>query len=55
MYNQIFVKKKGSWKNFLWAPRQWVGRRSEPILGYIQKFDEKIVSGSDGLSGQHAS
>ena len=31
-----FLKKKGSSKNFL-----WVGRRQEPILGYISKFDEK--------------
>ena len=28
-------------KNFLWAPRLWVGRRKEPILGYVPKNDEK--------------
>ena len=28
-------------KNFLWASRLWVGRRKEPILGYVPKNDEK--------------
>ena len=27
--------------NFLWASRLWVGRRKEPILGYVPKNDEK--------------
>ena len=44
-----FLKKEGIKKNFLWAPRLWVGRRWEPILGYISKFDGKKVSGSNGL------
>ena len=26
---------------FLWATRLWVGRRREPILGYVPKYDEK--------------
>ena len=30
-------------KNFLWASRLWVGRRKEPILGYVPKNDEKII------------
>ena len=34
-------KTKGSSKNFLWASRLWVGRRKEPILGYVPKNDEK--------------
>ena len=33
--------KKGSSKNFLWASCLWVGRRKEPILGYVPKNDEK--------------
>ena len=28
-------------KNFLWSSRLWVGRRKEPILGYVPKNDEK--------------
>ena len=36
-----FWNKKGSSKNFLWASRLWVGRRKEPILGYISKTDVK--------------
>ena len=28
----------------------WVGRRQEPILGYISEFDGKKVSGSNGLN-----
>ena len=31
-------------KNFLWAPRLWVGRRKEPILGYVLKNGEKSNS-----------
>ena len=30
-------------KNFLWASRLWVGRRKEPILGYVPKNDEKRI------------
>ena len=44
-----FQKKKGYRKKFLWAPRLWVGRRWEPILGYISKFDGIKVSGINGL------
>ena len=32
-------------KNFLWASRQWVCRRKEPILGYVPKQDEKNSGG----------
>ena len=28
-------------KNFPWASDLWVGRRKEPILGYVAKNDEK--------------
>ena len=27
-------------KNFLWAPRLWVCRQYEPILGNVAKIDE---------------
>ena len=40
-FNSIF--KKGHSKNFLWASRLWVGRRKEPILGYVPKNDEKWI------------
>ena len=36
-----FYFKKGSSKKILWALRLWVGRRKEPILGYVSKNDEK--------------
>ena len=36
-----FYFKKGSSKNFLWASRLWVGRRIEPILGYVPKNEKK--------------
>ena len=37
----VFMRKKNHRKIFIWASRLWVGRRSEPILGYISKFDGK--------------
>ena len=37
--------KKGSSKKNLWAFRLWVGRRKEPILGYVPKNDKKIHKG----------
>ena len=37
-------------KNFLWASRLWVGRRKEPILGYVPRNDKKKNSGGKGLS-----
>ena len=37
-------------KNFLWATRLWVGRRKEPILGYVPKNDEKKNSVLKGLT-----
>ena len=30
------------------ASRLWVGRRKEPILGYVQKNNEKIMQGVKG-------
>ena len=44
-----FQFKKGSSKNFLWASRLWVGRRKEPILGYVPKNYKKKNSGSKEL------
>ena len=41
-----FQFKKASSKKFLWASQLWVGRRKEPILGYISKNYEKKNSGS---------
>ena len=39
------LKKKGyHWKNFLWAPRLWVGRRQKPILVYISKIGGKKLT-----------
>ena len=40
---------KGPSKKFLWASRLWVGRRKEPILGYVPKNYVKKNSGSKGL------
>ena len=37
----LILNKVGIRKNFLWGSRLWVGRRKEPILGYVQKNDEK--------------
>ena len=37
-------------KIFLWASRLWVGRRKEPILGYVSKNDVKKNSGGKGLN-----
>ena len=40
-------------KNFLWASRLWVGRRKEPILGYVPKNYEKKNSVHKGLRRDH--
>ena len=37
-------------KNFLWASLLEVGRRKEPILGYVPKNDENSNSGIKGLN-----
>ena len=42
--SNLFKKKK-----FLWASGLWVGRRKEPILGYVPKNDEKKNSVHKGL------
>ena len=39
-------------KNFLWASRLQVGRRKEPILGYVPKNDEKKNLVHKGLKDQ---
>ena len=36
--------RRGHQKNFLWASRLWVGRRKEPILGYVLNNDEKNLA-----------
>ena len=40
-------------KIFLWAARIWVGRRQEPILGYVPKNDEKNNLGGFTLTGAY--
>ena len=42
-------------KNFQWGSRLWVGRRKEPILGYVPKNYERKNSGSNGLSHLYSS
>ena len=44
-----FKKNRDHKKNFLWASQLWVGRRKEPILGYVPKNNENENSGSNGL------
>ena len=53
-FDQNFdFKKKGIIeKNSYERPRLWVGRRQEPILGYIWKFDGKIHSVHKGLTAK---
>ena len=43
------ILRRDHQKNFLWALRLWVGRRKEPILGYVPKNDEKKNSVHKGL------
>ena len=45
-----FNLRRDHQKNFLWASRLWVGRRKEPILGYVPKNEEKKNSGGEGLT-----
>ena len=35
-------------KNYLWASRLWVGRRKEPILGYVPKTTIKRIQAVKG-------
>ena len=47
-----FLIKKGQWRKIhkiIRATTLWVGRRSEPISGYISKFDGKNNSGRKGF------
>ena len=44
----VFQNKKTSWKKFPMSAAI-VGRRYEPILGYISKIDGKNNSGHKGL------
>ena len=48
-----FNLRRDHQKNLLWASRLWVGRRKEPILGYVPKKDEKNNSGGKGLKQAH--
>ena len=47
--NLDFKIRRDHQKYFLWGLRLWVGRRKEPILGYVLKNDEKKNSGSKGV------
>ena len=40
-WNFNSILRRDHQKIFLWASRLWVGRRKEPILGYVPKNDEK--------------
>ena len=46
---KIFNLRRDHQKKFIWASRLWVGRRKEPILGYVSKNYAKNNSGSKGL------
>ena len=37
------ILRRDHQKNFQWASRLWVGRRKEPILGYVPKNIEKKI------------
>ena len=48
--NFDFNSRRDHQKNFQWAPRLGVGRRKEPILGYVPKNGKKKKnSGGEGL------
>ena len=47
--NFDFKIRRDHQKNFLSASRLRVGRRKEPIIGYVPKNDEKNNSGNKGL------
>ena len=38
---KILILNTGIIEKISWAPRLWVSRRKEPILGYVPKNDEK--------------
>ena len=38
----------GTWKKFVWAQRQWVGRQYEPFLGLSEKSTEKRIPAANG-------
>ena len=45
----FFLNKEGIIeKKIPWAPRFWVGRREEPILGYVPENDEKRIHAFKG-------
>ena len=44
-----FNLRRDHQKYFIWSSRLWVGRQSEPILGYVLKYDERMNSGSEEL------
>ena len=41
--NSNSILRRDHKKKFLWALSLWVGRRKEPILGYVPKNDEKRI------------
>ena len=45
-----FNLRRDHQKNFLWVSWLWVGRRKEPILGYVPKNYERRNSGSNRLN-----
>ena len=45
-----FNLRRDHQKYILWASRLWVGRRKEPILGYVPRNYEKNNSGSEELN-----
>ena len=47
--NLYFNIQRDHGKKFPWAMRLWIGRRRDPILGNISKFEWKTVSSSNGL------
>ena len=43
-----FSKRKKSYEDFNVDRMTWVGRRKEPILGYVPKYDEKRIQAVKG-------
>ena len=48
-WNFNSILRRDHLKNFLLPSRLWVGRRKEPILGYVPKNDEKNNLVREGL------
>ena len=52
-WNFNSILRRDHQKNFLWSSGLWVGRRKEPILGYVLKYDEKKNLVLEGLTWIH--